>query len=260
MAAIRRNIKPLSAVTLFILLSLFGWWMISGKTPAALASDTTPPLDPVNWGHVQTLRTELGLDDDTLAVLNPSDAQLQSLFTALRQWYDTNATDYIQRQTALADQRALVRYYESAIRCGENASDALSEARQRLTRLTTEYAAYLESVRTALGNQLSDTQRQVFARMLTQRNMVMPYRALELDQTQRTNLKRTKGRYAPRLQFAEEESHRDRIRTTFQNNLTEILGPAKLRQLQELRGYLGDSSQRVAAAAARYLALEEEEA
>ncbi len=258
MATIRRNAKWLSAAALLLLGVLGGWWLLSWHAPRALASETYTPLDAVTAAQIDRLRQEVGVTDDVLAAINPSDEQAATILAAVRSWYEANSENLLARRTALADQQALVRHWASEIRLGEDAADELAAARTQLAQLTESYESYIAGVRESLGQQFSNEQLALLDQMCSQPEVPMPFRVLDLTESQRNALAEAQTTYRKRLAVAREPQQQAQLRAAYEQALANVLGPANLQQLASLSGYLGSSSERVVAAIELVLPVEDE--
>lgn len=258
MAAIRRNIRWVGLSSIVLAALLGGWWLLGAQTPRAWATSSYEPLDAVSAERVARLRSELGLDDDTLIVLNPGDEQAQRILASLRAWYEVNSVELRQHWSALADERALVRRCQSQMRIGEELGDALDNAKTQLATLQSQYEDYIAAARRSVWQELSDEQRALAERMRGQSDVAMPYRPLPLSAQQRSDLAAAQTAYRKRLATAEDIELRAELRAEYQAQVAGILGPASMQQLATLREYLGPASQRVVAALQRVLPVEPE--
>ena len=257
MAAIRRHapwLAPLAVAALFVAI---GWWLLRGTLPQASAAaaaaaaalqDPYPPLDPVTAGRLNQLRSDAGLDDDTLGVLNLDQSALVDLLADARTWFESNATQLQARRQTLAEQRALVRKHHSRIQMGEDAVGEYNAARTQLAQLEAEYATFVAGCTTGTLDELSEPQATLATRMREQKSLPMPYRTLSLTTEQQGELRKALIRYGQRRSNAATVEEREAARTAFDSELTSAIGAGNIQALGTLRGYLGESSQRLVSA------------
>jgi hypothetical protein len=258
MAVVRRNAGWLSAAVLVLCAAVAGWWLLTPRPAPAMVQEGYTPLDAVAAGHIDALRRENGLDDDTLAALDATAAQLESVLAESRDWYDGNKTDLLTHWSGLADQRALIRRYQSEVAMGTDRASELASARQQLAQLEASYATFVAGLRQAAWVDLSDSQETLAEHMRARRDVPMPFRVLELSAAQDAGWQRARTRYLQRLAVTREAADRATIRAQYAQELETAIGSANLQNLASLRSYLGPASQRVVAAVQTVLPVESE--
>lgn len=258
MAAIRQNARWLSATGLLLGAAFVVWWWVlprpaTGEPPAAAAAalpllQTYEPLDAVAAGQIDELRRENALDDDTLAALDLSSSELETVLASARTWYETNVAKWVSRRSAVADQRALIRKFLSDINNGIDRSAELSAARQQLPLLEADREALAVLLRQTTGAGLSQGQRTLADGMRARRSSPMPYRVLTLTAEQDRALRRALNRYRQRISVTRSAQTRSTIRADFDQELAAGIGAVNLQTLATLRTYRGSASERVTAA------------
>lgn len=247
MAVIRRSPGLFGGLGVLVIVLVFGW-LLWPHPQASSAEQGYLALDAVTAGRIEVLRADAGLDDDALAALDLTPAQLESALAALRSGYEANSSTWIARWSALADQRARVRLLESAINRGQDESSALAAARQGLAQLEAEYQSAVAGLRTTALASASEPQQLLAQRMAAQRAVPMPLRVLELSAGQQTELSAASCRYHQRLALARTSEARALIESEYHQQLESILGTPAMQTLTGLGERLGPASERVVAA------------
>jgi len=247
MAVIRRHPTLFGMLMLALGVVACGW-LLWPQPQRAAAQVTYQPLDAVTAAHIQVLRDDAGLDNDTLGALNLTQPRLESLLAALRSWHDAHGAAWLAKWTALADQRAQIRLLESAIQGGQDQASALTAARQQLAQLQLEYETLVADLRSSALTGLDETGRALADRMRAQRTTPMPFRVLNLTGAQPADLALAGARYHQRLSITRDDEQRAQLYTDYQQALTQALGSPALQTLSALGGYLGAASERVVAA------------
>ncbi len=258
MATLRRNAGWLSATGLVLFTVCGTWWLVSWYAPFALAAETYTPLDGVDAALMERLRRETGLDDEVLACIDVSSAQLETMLASLRSWYETNKTELLAQQAAVADQAAVIRVLQSANRIGEDVLSDLAAARQELTRRQNAYATLLETPHNDALTGLSDDELAVAERVYQRFGISMPFRFLELTDNQDRSVTSVRTRYFKRLAMARDADERSAARTEYLQDIEGAIGAANIQELNALKTYLGDASERVVAAVQTVLPEESE--
>ena len=258
MAVVRRNAGWFSLAGIVLCTCLVVGWMVARAPSAAAVAmlKSYPPLNEVAWWQIDELRRENGLDDDMLAATDATTLQLHNLLAAVRGWHETNLSAWLTKHSAVADQRALIRQFQSAINMGQDRMAELAAARQQLTRLESDYETLVAGLRQSAATGLSTEQRTLTQRMYARRGIPMPFRVLDLSARQDRDLKQARSRYYQRLAVTRDRQQRAAIRSAYQQELETAIGTANVQVLGTLRGYLGPASQRVVTAVQLVLAPE----
>ncbi len=248
MAVMKRNARwfGLGGVLFALLLAI--WFMRLPYAPAAFVVQSYPPLGDVDAARIDQLRRDAGLDDDVLACCDLTDEQLETLLSATRSWFDTNDATLAAAVSDIADQRALIRFLRSEIANGRDETQRLREAKAALAQAEAAHAALVSAVRTGVLGGLSPSQRTLADLMLAGGDLVMPYRILGLNDTQRDALSQTRSRYHQRLSVARSAQTRAGIHREYVSALQSAIGATNVQKLAALAAYRGAASQRVVAA------------
>lgn len=225
----------------------------AAPAPAAAVAVQVNTLDEVSGAAIAELRRDLGLSDDALGLANLSDLQLDSVLGGLRSWYETNRAQLETRRSALADQRALVRHYQSQISQGKDESANLTAARQALAGLESDFALFLTTASGSIVTGLSEGQNTALATVKANHDLSMPYAALSLSTEQKGALTQARIQYQARLSGTTDTEKQAAFASDFGGAVGSAIGAGNLNTLNGLGEYLGAASVRVEAAIRRNL-------
>ena len=247
MAVIRRNPGLFGGLGAVVILAAFGWFLWAHPA-ATLGEEGYEPIDALTAARIDVLRHDAGLDNDVLGAMDLSAAELEALLSDLRDWYGTNSASLVAQWSTLADQRARIRYLQSAINMGGDEAEALATAQQALARSQAAYETLLASARSATLSELEQSEQALAEHMRSQAALPMPYRVLDLSTSQQADLKRAQAHYQQRLCVARTAEQRSTYKSMHDQDVSAAIGVASEQTLASLRGYLGSSSERVVTA------------
>lgn len=136
-------------------------------------------LDPVAAGEIDRLAQEIGLDDNALAAVDLSQAQLNDVLARLRAWYEPNAVLIRTRWAAVADATALKRIARSTAETGSGSAPEFD-----LSAAETALATVQAQALAAAVAGLSTEQRADIAAVASRKSLPMPFRVLALSSDQ----------------------------------------------------------------------------
>jgi hypothetical protein len=187
-----------------------------------------------------------------------SAVQLEDVLAETRSWYETNVSDVLAKWSAIADARALIRHYRAQINMGQDASQDLETAEQQLAQAESAYETLVAGLRQAALAELSDSEQALSEHMRQRRELLMPFRVLDLSQAQDDGWQQARLRYLQRLAVTRDAQTRATLRSQYAQDLETALGSGNMQTLATLRGYLGSASQRVVTAVQTVLPVETE--
>lgn len=255
MAILRRNAPWFGLVLFLCTVGLIGWWVYSPipQTQALVAFapfEPATPLARLDAARLEQLRRDVGLDDDTLGALGLSDAELDSVLSGLRGWYEQHAAALDTARSATADAHARIRSIRSKMDTGGDTAaltQQLTAARTELATAQSAYETLLTGVRSSVVGAGATERLSLINRMRSQKEMPMPYRALALSAEQRKNLRKALNAQAQRAGGAGPAVDWD-----------VVLGAGSAQQMASINATRGPASSRVVAALKRNLPVEAE--
>lgn len=228
MAYLKRQWKPLTIVTV-LLVALAGAWLYRSSASGAAAvpakplfvQSYSPPTD-VERSQVETLLENLSLDRDALVALNLSDEQAEDVLAAVRT-FNTNTRETLDaRLAALAATREDLWALQKALRngtAGEDPQGQFTDAVADVAAARSVYNSTLDSLRTTIHSELSQSQQAAWTSIQSGWGPSMPLRMLTLDGEQRSDLAAAQARFEHALAEAEDDEERSAAVTAWDEAL-----------------------------------------
>ncbi|MCA9243708.1 MAG: hypothetical protein KDA32_07145 [Phycisphaerales bacterium] len=208
-------------------------------------------LTPEQAAEIRQLRSDVGADNATLAALDLSAGAMETALADLRGWYTTNAATWRTARQGWVDTEARIRAASSLHAQGEDQRARLTTLRATLATQKAAYNTLCATARLSMDNLPIDARAQM-ALMALQRDVALPFRALELTDQQRTDLKRLRSRYHQSL-TGKSTAERAQLASAHEQALTTLLGAQHMATLAGMRSYLTAASERAVTASALVL-------
>lgn len=232
MAYLKRQWKPLTVATV-LLVALAGAWLYRSSASGAAAvpakplfvQSYSPPTD-VERSQVETLLENLSLDRDALIALNLSDEQAEDVLDAVRTFNANTRETLDARLAALAAAREDLWALQKAVRngtAGEDPQGQFADAVADVASAQAEYNGTLDSLRTTVNSELSQSQQAAWTSIQSGWGQSMPLRMLALDGEQRSDLAAAQARFEHALAQAENDEERSTAVTAWEEALEERL-------------------------------------
>ena len=253
MAYIKRQWKPLTLVSLVLVVGIGFWVYRSTATEAAIPAalwSYTPPTD-VERSQIEDLLATLSLDTDAMIALNLTAAQAEDVLAAVRTFNTQNRTTLDTRLAAVAAERSDLRNLETSIRNGTAGQDPQSQwstAVQDLASAAASYHSSLDSLQTTVSGLLSASQRTTWTAIQGGFNGPMPLRMLALSGQQRQDLSAAKQGFDHALAEAESDQQRASAVSTWDGAVESILSAEQETVVSAYRQNCATASANVAAA------------
>ena len=227
--------------TLAIAASTTSFWWPARVQAAALPRTQEQEwgaLDAVAFSELETLRREVGADDDTLALLDLTQQQAQDLLGRLRTWYENNISSLHDAWKQDADQRAVARLTRSAAATGGEAPAPVNGS---------ALATALADAANATFNGFTENQRTLISGMQARSSLPMPYRVLALSDEQKNALQAAITRHSLRATTAQAEGHSVEPLAAGPD-LEQAIGANNLSTLQAFLARQAENARRIVAA------------
>jgi hypothetical protein len=225
MAYLRRHWRSWSLVVVLAAAITLAVW--HGLDRATAQAD--PVYDPIAATDREAIRDTLAaidLDVEALTALNLSSRQAETILATARTW-QTQQDQTLARLRAAAHERAgTLRRLQMTIETGPadpERDEALAQARTNLRTARTAYHDARNSLRSAITEELSQSQVTMWQVVSQRQGQPMPWRAIALTNAQREALDGAWDHYRWTQAAAENSDARDAAIAAWETAVTQIL-------------------------------------
>lgn len=262
MAIIRRHPTLFGSVGLCLIVAFAVTLNLSRHASLAVAKLDDPPgesyspISPLAAAEIAQLRRDIALDDDALAAVNVTGQQAVNVIAAIRTWYEGHTAAFRAARSAVADQQALIRSYQSANTNGQDVIASLNAAKGDLPTLQAAYDSLIAECRSSALANLDNGQQTLATLLQTRKAIPMPYRAVSLSSEQDQTLQRLKMEFHLRYGSTSDPDAQAAALSQYGQAVANTLGTENVNSINSINANIPNASQYVVNAIQNVLAVD----